>query len=125
MSCVASLKSLFTRPSGQSILSHHFDPHDGPPTRLQSTPRRRGGRTRLQTPDGLTLAAQAQGSPDAPEVLFIHGLAQCHLSWTQQVNASDLTGCRRVTFDLRGQDRGQRRAVFQVARVYQLSCEFH
>ncbi len=57
---------------------------------------------RVQTRDGLTLAAQAQGSPDAPEILFIHGLAQCHLSWTRQVNDSDLAGCRIVTFDLRG-----------------------
>ncbi len=57
---------------------------------------------RVQTPDGLTLAAQAQGSPDAPEILFIHGLGHCHLSWTQQMNASDLAGCRLVTFDLRG-----------------------
>ena len=54
------------------------------------------------TPDGLTLAAQTQGHPDAPEVLFVHGLGQSHLSWTRQLNDPDLSWCRLVTFDLRG-----------------------
>ncbi len=55
-----------------------------------------------RTPDGLTLAAQAQGDPQAPGVLFIHGLRQSGLSWDKQFADPALVGFRLVRFDLRG-----------------------
>lgn len=56
----------------------------------------------VHTPDGLTLTAQAQGDPQAPEVLFIHGLRQSRLSWDKQFADPALAGLRLVRFDLRG-----------------------
>ena len=56
----------------------------------------------VRTPDGLTLAAQTQGDPQAPEILFIHGLRQSRLSWDKQFADPGLGGFRMVRFDLRG-----------------------
>lgn len=56
----------------------------------------------VRTPNGLMLAAQAQGDPAAPEILLIHGLGQCHLIWERQLRAPALAGYRLVSFDLRG-----------------------
>lgn len=56
----------------------------------------------VRTPDGLTLVAQAQGDPQAPEILFIHGLRQSALSWDKQFADPALAGFRLVRFDLRG-----------------------
>ncbi len=56
----------------------------------------------VRTPDGLTLAAQAQGDPQAPEILFIHGLRQSRLSWDKQFIDPALASFRLVRFDLRG-----------------------
>jgi len=52
--------------------------------------------------DGTTLVGEAQGDPEAPEILFIHGLRQSHLSWEKQLADPALKGFRIVTFDLRG-----------------------
>src|SRR6516165_2249767 len=35
----------------------------------------------VKTPDGLTISAQDWGNPNGPEILFIHGFSQSHLSW--------------------------------------------
>ena len=35
----------------------------------------------VKTPDGLTISAQEWGNPAGPEILFIHGFSQSHLSW--------------------------------------------
>ena len=56
----------------------------------------------VHTPDGLTLAAQAQGDPASPEILLVHGLGQSRLSWTRQLHDPSLAGYRLVSFDLRG-----------------------
>jgi non-heme chloroperoxidase len=56
----------------------------------------------LRTPDGLTIAAQEWGKPDGPEILFIHGYAQCHLSWARQLGSELAQEFRIVTYDLRG-----------------------
>ncbi len=54
-----------------------------------------------RTPDGLRLSVRVYGDPARPEILFLHGLNQCRLSWDRQVGA--LAGrFRVVTFDLRG-----------------------
>ena len=34
----------------------------------------------VKTPDGLTISAQDWGNPNGPEILFIHGFSQSHLS---------------------------------------------
>lgn len=52
--------------------------------------------------DGTMLVGEAQGDPQAPEILFIHGLRQSHLSWERQLTDPALKGFRIVTFDLRG-----------------------
>src|SRR5215467_9027601 len=57
----------------------------------------------VKTPDGLTIAAQEWGNPNGPEILFIHGFSQSHLSWIKQVTNGDLAKeFHMVTYDLRG-----------------------
>src|SRR4051812_12355832 len=57
----------------------------------------------VKTPDGLTIAAQEWGNPNGPEIVFIHGFSQSHLSWIKQVTNSDLAKeFHMVTYDLRG-----------------------
>ncbi|HEY8336321.1 MAG TPA: alpha/beta fold hydrolase [Tardiphaga sp.] len=56
----------------------------------------------VQSSDGTMLAADAQGDPQAPEILFIHGLRQSRLSWDKQFADPALAGFRMVRFDLRG-----------------------
>src|SRR6266404_7038582 len=43
----------------------------------------------IRSADGVTLAAQEWGNPSGPEIVFIHGFNQSHLSWARQVK-SDL-----------------------------------
>ena len=53
--------------------------------------------------DGLKLAVQEWGNPRGPEVVFIHGFNQAHLSWLRQVNDPQLAAeFRMITLDLRG-----------------------
>lgn len=56
----------------------------------------------VKTPDGLTIAAQEWGNPQGPEILFIHGFAQSHLSWMRQVDSDLAKEFRIITYDLRG-----------------------
>jgi len=57
----------------------------------------------VKTPDGLTISAQDWGNPRGPEILFIHGFSQSHLSWVKQVTNDDLAKeFHMVTYDLRG-----------------------
>ncbi len=56
----------------------------------------------VRSADGTMLAADAQGDPQAPEILFIHGLRQSRLSWDRQFADPALAGFRMVRFDLRG-----------------------
>src|SRR6185436_5397707 len=56
----------------------------------------------VTTPDGLTIAAQEWGVADGPEILFVHGYSQCHLSWTRQVGGGLAAEFRMITYDLRG-----------------------
>jgi len=57
----------------------------------------------VKTPDGLTISAQDWGNPNGPEILFIHGFSQSHLSWIKQVTNSELAKeFHMVTYDLRG-----------------------
>jgi non-heme chloroperoxidase len=57
----------------------------------------------VKTPDGLTISAQDWGNPTGPEILFIHGFSQSHMSWIKQVTDGDLAKeFHMVTYDLRG-----------------------
>ena len=57
----------------------------------------------VKTPDGLTISAQEWGNPAGPEILFIHGFSQSHMSWIKQVTNSDLAReFHMATYDLRG-----------------------
>jgi pimeloyl-ACP methyl ester carboxylesterase len=53
--------------------------------------------------DGVALAAYAWGNPAGPEIVFIHGYSQCHLSWRRQMDDAALSAeFRMVAYDLRG-----------------------
>jgi len=56
----------------------------------------------VKTPDGLAISAQEWGNPAGPEILFIHGFSQSHLSWIRQVDSDLAKEFRIVTYDLRG-----------------------
>src|SRR5262249_47745503 len=40
---------------------------------------------KVTTRDGVGIDAQVWGYPSRFEVLFVHGMLQCHLSWLRQV----------------------------------------
>jgi non-heme chloroperoxidase len=56
----------------------------------------------VTTPDGLAISAQEWGNPAGPEILFIHGFSQSHLSWMRQIDSDLAKEFRIVTYDLRG-----------------------
>ena len=56
----------------------------------------------VTTPDGLGISAQQWGNPAGPEILFIHGFSQSHLSWMRQVDSDLAKEFHIVTYDLRG-----------------------
>jgi non-heme chloroperoxidase len=56
----------------------------------------------VKTPDGLTISAQVWGNPNGPEILFVHGFSQSHLSWIKQVTSDLAKDFHMVTYDLRG-----------------------
>jgi pimeloyl-ACP methyl ester carboxylesterase len=56
----------------------------------------------VRTPDGLIVSAQVWGNANGPEILFVHGFSQSHLSWIKQVTGDLANDFRMVTYDLRG-----------------------
>ncbi len=56
----------------------------------------------IKTPDGLSIAVQEWGNPAGPEILFIHGFAQCYLSWLKQTRSDLAKTFRMITYDNRG-----------------------
>jgi non-heme chloroperoxidase len=56
----------------------------------------------VKTPDGLTISAQEWGNPTGPEIVFIHGFSQSHLSWMRQTDSDLAKEFHIVTYDLRG-----------------------
>lgn len=57
---------------------------------------------KVQTPDGVSIAAQEWGDPDGTEILFIHGFSQSHLSWSRQFGSELAQSFRLITYDIRG-----------------------
>ena len=41
----------------------------------------------VTTTDALTISGQDGGNPNGPEILFIHGFSQGHLSWIKQMRS--------------------------------------
>jgi non-heme chloroperoxidase len=67
------------------------------------------------------LAVFEHGDASGPEILFIHGFCQCHLSWQAQVTSATLASFRMVSFDLRGHgdsDKPLSRADYDDDRVW-------
>lgn len=57
---------------------------------------------KVQAPDGVMISAQQWGNPAGPEVLFIHGYSQSHLSWSRQFDSELAKSFRIITYDIRG-----------------------
>lgn len=57
---------------------------------------------------GCELYVEETGNPDGQPVLFIHGLSQCRLAWSKQLNSELGRDLRLVTMDLRGHGRSER-----------------
>ena len=79
-----------------------------------------GARSDIRAPDGTRLAVYEWGKPDGPEVLLIHGFAQCHLCFEPQIRAL-ARSCRVVAYDQRGHgasDQPTDPAAYQGGRVW-------
>jgi non-heme chloroperoxidase len=57
---------------------------------------------KVQTPDGVMIAAQEWGNPNGLEILLIHGFSQSHLSWSRQFGSELAKSFRIITYDIRG-----------------------
>lgn len=51
---------------------------------------------------GTQLHVVETGNPSGQPILFIHGLSQCWLTWSRQMNSELSEHCRLVAMDLRG-----------------------
>lgn len=65
-------------------------------------PQRAIAAERVETADGVVLSVFEWGDPAGPEILLIHGQAQCHLSFERQISSPLARNYRLVAFDLRG-----------------------
>jgi non-heme chloroperoxidase len=66
-------------------------------------------RSEARAPDGTRLAVYEWGNPAGPEVMLIHGFAQCHLCFMPQIEAL-APHFRVVAFDQRGHGESQQPA---------------
>lgn len=57
---------------------------------------------RVNTPDGLAISVREWGNAAGAPILFVHGLAQSHLSFLPQFASALATRHRLVAYDLRG-----------------------
>lgn len=79
-----------------------------------------GARSDVHAPDGTRLAVYEWGKPAGPEILLIHGFAQCHLCFEPQIRAL-AQNCRVVAYDQRGHgasDQPIDPALYQGNRVW-------
>ena len=51
---------------------------------------------------GIQLHVVETGNPRGHPILFIHGLSQCWLTWSRQMNSELAEHCRLVAMDMRG-----------------------
>lgn len=64
----------------------------------------------VESADGLRLAIEKSGAPDAPPVLFAHGFGQTRHAWTRSARALAAAGFRTFTADMRGHGESGRLA---------------
>ncbi len=57
---------------------------------------------RFVAPDGLELAVERRGAPDAPVLLFAHGFGQTRQAWRGAATLLSREGWQCVSFDARG-----------------------
>ncbi len=62
----------------------------------------RGTHSWVKTADGIALSVWEWGDPAGPELLLVHGMAQCHLCFAPQVASTMGREFRLVAFDMRG-----------------------
>lgn len=87
----AQLPAAFATPAPETVL-----------TQTKATENSQREVFNVRSSDGTNLVVEAKGDPNAPEILFIHGLRQSSLSWDKQFDDPSLAGFRLVRFDLRG-----------------------
>lgn len=71
--------------------------------------------------EGLALNIQEFGNPDGVPILFIHGLMQCGLSWTNQTSGPLAARFRLLCMDVRGHGMSGRPATasgYQDSRLF-------
>jgi pimeloyl-ACP methyl ester carboxylesterase len=56
----------------------------------------------LRSADGLPLAIEKRGAPDAPPLLFAHGFGQTRHAWARSAQALAAAGFHTITTDMRG-----------------------
>jgi pimeloyl-ACP methyl ester carboxylesterase len=56
----------------------------------------------VKTPDGVDISAREWGNPEGWPILFVHGLAQSHLSFLPQFASALADRYRLLAYDLRG-----------------------
>lgn len=79
-----------------------------------------GARSDVRAPDGARLAVYEWGKATGPEVVLVHGFAQCHLCFEPQIPAL-AAHCRVVAFDFRGHGASEQPAdpaAYQGSRVW-------
>lgn len=57
---------------------------------------------KVTTPDGVGVSVQVWGNGAGPEIVFIHGMLQSHLSWSKQIESPLARKFRLDTYDFRG-----------------------
>ena len=62
----------------------------------------------VKTPDGVEISVREWGNPEGWPILFVHGLAQSHLSFLPQFASEVLRGYRLVAYDLRGHGESEK-----------------
>jgi non-heme chloroperoxidase len=75
----------------------------------------------VDTPDGVRLATYEWGNPKGPELVLVHGFAQCHLCFAPQVHSELARDFRIVAYDLRGHggsDKPAESAAYQGREVW-------
>jgi non-heme chloroperoxidase len=77
--------------------------------------------TLVEAPDGVRLATYEWGNPAGPELVLVHGFAQCHLCFAPQVHSELARDFRIVAYDLRGHggsDKPAEPAAYQGREVW-------
>ena len=78
-------------------------------------------RSDVRAADGTRLAVYEWGNPAGPEILLVHGVAQCHLCFAPQYHSALAERFRLVAYDQRGHgasDQPREAAAYQGSRVW-------